>query len=106
VSTSSAETCSTPSPGGLDLVVANLPYLPEGLRGARGYEDLDREPPAAVFGPGDGLDPYRRLLAAAQAQLSPDGAAIIQLRRKMFEAAREELSDLRSRLGELARAAA
>jgi len=46
-------------PRDLDLIVANLPYLPPGTPG---YDD---EPAAAVFSTGDGLDHYRRLIAGA-----------------------------------------
>jgi release factor glutamine methyltransferase len=64
-------------PEGLDLVVANLPYLADHLRGYR--PELAGEPPAAVFASGDGLDPYRRLLAACGPALDSRGALAIQL---------------------------
>src|SRR4051812_1835527 len=51
-------------PLGLDLIVANLPYLPEGRTG------YDHEPSAAVFSTGDGLDHYRRLIAGAADHLA------------------------------------
>ena len=69
-------------PSGLDLVVANLPYLPERLRAER--PELASEPGDAVFAPGDGLDHYRRLLAAAPAKLRADGALAIQLHRRVL----------------------
>ena len=68
--------------GGLDVVVANLPYLPESLRPKRPH--LASEPAAAVFAPGDGLGPYRRLLAACGSMLAPDGAVAIQLHRRVL----------------------
>ena len=40
-----------PVPGDLDLVVANLPYLPYDERPL--HPDLDAEPPAAVYAAGD-----------------------------------------------------
>ena len=43
------------SPAGLDLVVANLPYLSDGLRTER--PELAEEPPEAVFAAGDGRLP-------------------------------------------------
>jgi release factor glutamine methyltransferase len=64
-------------PGELDLVVANLPYLAEALRAAR--PELTGEPPEAVFAPGDGLDPYRRLVEMCSRVLRPDGALVIQV---------------------------
>src|SRR5215218_8931057 len=43
-----------PIPGALDLIAANLPYLP--LAEANRHPELAGEPPEAVFVPGDGLD--------------------------------------------------
>jgi release factor glutamine methyltransferase len=86
-------------PGQLDLVVANLPYLPEAER--RRYPDLAAEPDEAVFAPGDGLDAYRRLLRSAEEKLLPTGAVMIQLHRRVVVAESDELAGLRARLGEL-----
>ena len=76
-----------------DVVVANLPYLPS-VDGAL-HPDLDDEPSGAVFAPGDGLDPYRRLRVASADRLSPDGLLAVQLRGELlsFEAARLDLFD-------------
>jgi release factor glutamine methyltransferase len=76
-------------PAPLDLVVANLPYLPAAA--AAQYPDLAGEPPDAVFAPGDGLDPYRRLAEAARAWLAPDGELLLQLHRRPLVTARAEL---------------
>jgi methylase of polypeptide subunit release factors len=54
--------------------VANLPYLSEALRDAR--PALAGEPPEAVFAPGDGLQPYRRLVEMCSRILHPDGALV------------------------------
>jgi release factor glutamine methyltransferase len=94
-----------PVPGALDLVVANLPYLPEGLRVEDAYADLLAEPAAAVFAPGDGLGPYRRLLAATEWRLRDEGALLIQYRGAVFEARRSELRRLLTELEEQALAA-
>lgn len=80
-------------PGSLDLVVANLPYLPVSLRAER--PELAREPAEAVFAPGDGLGHYRRLLAACKCTVRPDGAAAIQFHRRVIVTEASELSDLR-----------
>jgi release factor glutamine methyltransferase len=80
-------------PGGLDLVVANLPYLPDSLRAER--PELAGEPAGAVFAPGDGLGHYRRLLAACKCALQPDGAVAIQLHRRVIVTEATELSELR-----------
>jgi release factor glutamine methyltransferase len=84
-----------PIPGELDLVVANLPYLPGS---AAGDPDLRGEPPAAVIAPGDGLGPYRRLLAQCDSRLTEDGLVVIQLRRRVLEADRRQLGGLQERL--------
>jgi release factor glutamine methyltransferase len=85
-----------PVPGPIDLVVANLPYLP--AADAARYPDLAREPAAALFTAGDGLEPYRRLLSACLVRLDDDAAVIIQLHRRVLEATRVELPMLRARL--------
>lgn len=92
-------------PGELDLVVANLPYLPERLRMESAYADLRSEPASAVFAPGDGLGPYRRLLAAGENRLTERGALLIQFRRRILEATRFELGNLLADLEEQALAA-
>jgi release factor glutamine methyltransferase len=95
-----------PLPSELDLVLANLPYLPGSLRPRVESADLDGEPPEAVFAPGDGLGPYRRLLENVGERLAPDGRLIVQYRAGMFEAGLDELSDLRRSLEASAAAAA
>jgi release factor glutamine methyltransferase len=78
-----------PVPGRIDVVVANLPYLPLAERCL--HPDLDGEPPAAVFAPGDGLGPYRRLVAACAGRISPDGLVALQLRGALVAAPALEL---------------
>jgi len=90
-------------PGPLDLVVANLPYLP--VSAAAASADLAAEPSDAVFAPGDGLDPYRRLLSASAERLAHDGAVILQFHRRVLQAARAELWSLRAELERHARTA-
>ena len=85
-----------PVPGPIDLVVANLPYLPAADAGL--YPDLAIEPAGAVFAAGDGLEPYRRLLDACVERLDDDGAVVIQLHRRVLSAMRDELPALRTRL--------
>jgi len=87
-------------PRDLDLIVANLPYLPPQ---AGGYDD---EPPAAVFSTGDGLDHYRRLLAGAADHLNERGGVVIQFDGDVLEAERSELPWLGARLESLVAAAA
>jgi release factor glutamine methyltransferase len=81
-----------PIPGPLDLVAANLPYLPAGDDWR--YRELDGEPADAVFAAGDGLGPYRRLVEACRERLCDDGSLVIQFRRRVIVAARDELDAL------------
>ena len=83
-------------PGLLDAIVANLPYIPAST--AVAHPDLEREPFAAVFAPGDGLDPYRRLVASAATVLAKDGVLLVQLDRRVIAATRDELPALQAAL--------
>jgi release factor glutamine methyltransferase len=85
-----------PISGSLDLIVSNLPYLP--MTEAAGRPELGNEPPEAVFAPGDGLGPYRSLIAASRRQLSHDGTLVIQFHGQVLTAARETLDLLLSTL--------
>jgi release factor glutamine methyltransferase len=85
-----------PVPGPLDVIVANLPYLPASK--AADHPELKHEPFAAVFVGGDGLDPYRRLVDVASTRLAEDGVLLLQLRRRVVEASRAELPTLRAAL--------
>jgi release factor glutamine methyltransferase len=78
--------------GPLDLIVANLPYLP--VAGARLRPDLLDEPPDAVFAAGDGLELYRRLIAASRQRLSRSGSLMIQLHREVLTASLGDLDTL------------
>ena len=84
-----------PLPASMDLIVANLPYLPEAERDPR-YDD---EPDDAVYAPGDGLDPYRRLLDACRdGKLETGGAVLLQYRGEPYAADCWQLEDLRAEL--------
>jgi release factor glutamine methyltransferase len=84
-----------PLPTSVDLVVANLPYLPEAEREPQ-YEG---EPPEAVYAPGDGLGPYRDLLDACHdGKLDTGGAVLIQFHREPLAADCWQLEDLRGQL--------
>jgi len=85
-----------PVPGALDLIVANLPYLP--LAEASRHPELAGEPPEAVFACRDGLDAYRALVAASWERLTADGALVIQVRRRVLAARRDELDALAATL--------
>lgn len=81
-----------PVPGALDLVVANLPYIP--LAEASRHAELAGEPPEAVFASGDGLEAYRALVAASGERLTAGGALVIQLRAGVLAARRDQLRAL------------
>jgi release factor glutamine methyltransferase len=83
-------------PAPVDLIVANLPYLPASV--ATEHPDLMTEPFESVFTPGDGLDPYRRLVDAASEWLAEDGELLVQLHRRVVTATRAGLPRLRSEL--------
>jgi release factor glutamine methyltransferase len=85
-----------PIPEPVDLVVANLPYLPE----TEHDPEYDAEPPEAIYAPGDGLGPYRGLLDACRdgKLVSPGGTVLIQFRRNPLAADCWQLEDLRDQL--------
>jgi HemK-like putative methylase len=87
-----------PIPRQLDLVAANLPYLPDTLRGLTEY---DGEPAAAIYAPAHGLERYRRLLADAGDRLDDDGTLLIQFHREILASDRPGLPALRDRLERL-----
>jgi release factor glutamine methyltransferase len=81
-----------PIPGPVDLIVANLPYLP--IAEMARQRELANEPQEAVFASGDGLEPYRRLIVASRKRLAREGALIIQLYGDVLMARREGLDRL------------
>jgi len=72
--------------------VANLPYLPYAERPL--HPELAGEPSDSVYAPGDGLGPYRRLLAAARTRLASDGLLALQFRGDLVSASAAELPAL------------
>jgi release factor glutamine methyltransferase len=84
-----------PLPEPVDLIVANLPYLPESEHDSR----YDGEPDDAVYAPGDGLDPYRRLLDACRdGKLETGGTVLLQYHGSPYAADCWQLEDLRAEL--------
>jgi release factor glutamine methyltransferase len=63
--------------GGVDVVVSNPPYVPDGTE--LPAEVASWEPTAALFAGGDGLDDIRRIVADAVAWLRPGGALVVEL---------------------------
>jgi release factor glutamine methyltransferase len=89
-----------PVPGAIDVVVANLPYLPWAERAL--HRDLAGEPEHAVFAAGDGLGGYRRLLASARLRLQPEALVAVQFRGHVLAARAGELDGLELELLERA----
>jgi release factor glutamine methyltransferase len=84
-----------PVPRSVDLVVANLPYLPESDR----QPEYDDEPDEAIYAPGDGLGPLRTLVAlCADGKLAMPGWVLVQYHRDVLEADCQHLPELRDRL--------
>ena len=84
-----------PVPGSVDVVVANLPYLPESER----RPEYDGEPAEAIYAPGDGLGPLRTLVAlCADGKLAMPGWVLVQLHRDVLEADCQHLPELREEL--------
>src|ERR671924_513607 len=72
-----------PVPDAVDVVVANLPYLPESER----RPEYDAEPDEAIYAPGDGLGPLRTLVAlCADGKLAMPGWVLVQYHRDVLEA--------------------
>lgn len=65
--------------GGVDLVAANLPYVPSGEMAALPPDVRDYEPHAALDGGPDGLALHRRLLPQAAGLLRPGGSLLLEL---------------------------
>jgi release factor glutamine methyltransferase len=85
-----------PVPVPVDLVIANLPYLP-----VREHDErYDGEPSEAVYASGDGLTAYRRLLNACRdgKLVTPGGTVLLQFHKEPLAANCWELEDLRAQL--------
>lgn len=64
-------------PGKFDIILANLPYLPNNM--LRQNKDLKHEPAVALFGGGDGLDIVYRMLEYLPCRLEREGLALIEI---------------------------
>jgi release factor glutamine methyltransferase len=68
-----------PLPEPVDLLVANLPYIPAPDIDSLMPEVRDHEPRVALTGGPDGFDLIRRLLNSATSRLKPDAALFLEL---------------------------
>jgi release factor glutamine methyltransferase len=62
----------------VDLLVANLPYLPDALIGTLAPEVAEHEPRLALAGGPDGLDIIRRVVPGARRVLRAGGAVVLE----------------------------
>lgn len=65
--------------GGVDVVVSNPPYVPEGDREGMHRQVTEFEPAGALFAGVDGLDVYRRLVPQAWDVLRPGGMLAMEI---------------------------
>jgi release factor glutamine methyltransferase len=64
--------------GRVDVLVANVPYVPTGAIALMPPEARDHEPRVALDGGSDGLDVARRLIADAPDWLAPGGSLLFE----------------------------
>jgi release factor glutamine methyltransferase len=69
---------TTMDAGSVDLVVANLPYLPTAVLSSLMPEVRDHDPGVALDGGPDGLDQLRPLIADTPRVLRPGGALVLE----------------------------
>ena len=74
---------------GVDLLVANLPYVPTGEVATLPPEVRLHEPRIALDGGPDGLDPLRELLHGAPSRLNPDAQVIVEIGKGQADALRD-----------------
>nr|WP_230203291.1 putative protein N(5)-glutamine methyltransferase [Parafrankia discariae] len=67
--------------GRVDLLVANVPYVPTGRLGLLPPEARVHEPREALDGGSDGLDVLRRVATEATAWLAPGGSVLVETSR-------------------------
>lgn len=65
--------------GRVDVLVANVPYVPSGAVALMPPEARDHEPRTALDGGGDGLDVARRVVAGAGAWLAAGGSLLFEV---------------------------
>lgn len=75
--------------GTFDVFVSNPPYIPSETMATLPSEVADYEPALALDGGADGLDVFRRLLAAAPRVLRPGGLLVCELFEESLDAAAE-----------------
>jgi release factor glutamine methyltransferase len=79
--------------GRVDVLLANVPYVPTGEIGLLPAEARLYEPTTALDGGPDGLDLARRVAAGAPAWLAPGGRVLMETTARQAPAARAALAD-------------
>jgi release factor glutamine methyltransferase len=74
--------------GRVDVLVANVPYVPSGELRLMPREAREHEPPVALDGGDDGLALLRRLVAGAGLWLAPGGSVLVETSDGQLPAAR------------------
>ncbi|MEV4128195.1 putative protein N(5)-glutamine methyltransferase [Nocardia sp. NPDC049707] len=64
--------------GRIDILLANTPYVPSEMISRMPPEARDHEPRIALDGGPDGLDIFRRVVAAARTWLAPGGHLLVE----------------------------
>ncbi|MEU5090470.1 putative protein N(5)-glutamine methyltransferase [Streptomyces sp. NPDC021356] len=73
--------------GRVDILAANVPYVPTGEVALLPSEARDHEPPTALDGGADGLDVLRRVAAGASDWLAPGGCLLVETSARQAPAA-------------------
>ncbi|WP_033289643.1 putative protein N(5)-glutamine methyltransferase [Amycolatopsis jejuensis] len=77
--------------GHVDVLIANVPYVPTGEVALMPPEARDHEPRVALDGGSDGLDVLRRVVAEAPAWLAPGGHVLFEAGGRQAPAAAAEV---------------
>ncbi|MFE6224100.1 putative protein N(5)-glutamine methyltransferase [Streptomyces sp. NPDC057854] len=78
--------------GRVDILVANVPYVPTGEVGLLPPEAREHEPLVALDGGPDGLDVLRRVAAGAPEWLAPGGHLLVETSERQTGAAAEAVA--------------
>ncbi|MGI5192246.1 putative protein N(5)-glutamine methyltransferase [Streptomyces sp. CA-288835] len=79
--------------GRVDILAANVPYVPTEEVGLLPPEARDHEPLVALDGGGDGLDTLRRVTAEAPQWLAPGGILLVETSERQAPVAVEAFAD-------------